>query len=224
MGRGQTSLPALAVALLVLTVVAGLGLAMADGAITGAEDGAGQYHAALALSDRLVAPDGPASARPNVLDATAVDGLNASDLRATAPSIAERDVRVTLGGRVIARRGEPTGGTTIRRLVLLERHQDRTLRPAVAPGGTVTVPRRVARATVTLDPPDGVTVWTVRADGRVVLRNQSGLDGTFVIRLSPRETTSLRFESSRRLPGGSVTVRYDAVETTKATLAVTVDG
>ncbi|MFC7081256.1 DUF7263 family protein [Halorussus caseinilyticus] len=57
----------------------------------------------------------------------------------------------------------------------------------------------------------------------MVLRNESGLRGTFAVELSRFETTTLTFETDGPLPAGSVEVTYYPAETTKAVLAVTVD-
>ncbi len=222
--RGQTTLPSLAVALLVLTVVAALALAMASGAITDADRDPGERRVARAVADRLTAPDGLTSRRANVLDADALADLDAADLRRAVPALDGRSFRVRRGDAVVAATGDPAGGTTVRRLVAVERRSNRTVEPALSPGGAVTVPRRTGRVTVSIDTPTDAAVWSVRADGRTVLHDDDGLDGTFGVALSARETTTLRFESGGPLPAEAVTVEYAAVGTTKTSLAVTVDG
>ena len=89
---------------------------------------------------------------------------------------------------------------------------------------SVTLPRRTPNATLTLSPPNGTTVSTVRANGRVVLHDESGIEGTETVDLSRFETATLTFESSDRLPEGSVVVTYYPSRTRKAVLGVTVDG
>lgn len=219
-GRAQTTLPAVAVALVVLTVVTGIGLAMADAAITGADRTPDERRVAAATAAQLVSPDGPIAERANVLNSSEVSGFDAAALTAVTPAASEYDIEVTLDDSRIAASGEPDGGQTIRRLVLVEERSVETLTPA---GTRVTLPRRADSATITLRPPDGTAVWTVRAGDRVVLHNNSGLRGTFEVSLPRYETTELRFQTAGALAEGDIQIAYDAPRTRKATLAVTVD-
>lgn len=222
--RAQTSLPALAIALLLLSVVAGLGLAMGDGALAAAERDAEDRRVATSLADRFVAPDAPTTYRRNVLNATAIDRLDGDVLRRSFPVSADAEaVRVRLNGSTAVTTGDPHSGTTIQRLVVVERRTDRSLTPDLGRKRTVTLPRRAGEATLTIAPPSGATVTTVRANDRVVLRDADGLDGTFDVELSRFETTRLSFEGPGSLPSGSVVVEYAPPQTRRATLAVTVD-
>lgn len=221
--RGQTSLPALGIALVMLTVVTGLGVAMADTAIAGADRTPDERRAAAAIADRLVAADGPLAARSNVLNQSRVEDFDQSALEGHAPPASEYAVSVTLAGEEIASSGPGHRGTRISRLVVVESRESRTLTPELTTTDAVTLPRRSATATVTIDPPAGTTVWTVRANDRVVLHNRSGLDGRYEVSLVPYETTALRFQRAGRLEPGNVTVEYDAPRSTKETLVVTVD-
>ncbi|MFC7156311.1 hypothetical protein ACFQPA_12745 [Halomarina halobia] len=220
--RGQANLPALAVALLVLTTTTSLGLLVADGAFAGAGRDPAERRAAVALGERLVSAESPLTARPNVLRSRNLSALDAARLDEAFPVAKGRDVRLRVGGETVVQRGDPTGGTTVRRIVLVQRRQSVTL-PATA-GDAVTLPRRSPRATLLLRPPEGTTVRTVRANGRVVLHDPSGLEGRFDIALSRFETTRLRFEHDGPLPRGSARVAYYPARTTKAELVVTVDG
>lgn len=222
--RAQMNLPALAVALLVVTTVTAVSVGMADRAFVSADRDADQRRTAVALSERLVGPASTLTARANVLDADAVAALDAARLEAQFPVIADADVAVRLGDRTLASTGDPTGGTTVRRIVLIERRTAVTLTPPVSSvDPTVTLPRRSPRVEIRLDPPDGTTVTAVRADSRVVLLNESGLSGAFSVRLSRFETTTLTVAADGPLPTGSVEVTYFPAETRKAVLAVTVD-
>jgi hypothetical protein len=224
--RAQMNLPALAVALLVVTTVAVVSLGMADRAYVSAERDADQRRVAVALSERLVAPDSSVTTRANILDADQLDGLNASRLRELFPVSASGgyDVGVRLGNRTLATTGEPTGGTTIRRIALVEHRSAVALSPTVsATDPTVTLPRRSPRVEISLTPPEGTTVTTVRTNDRVVLRNSSGLVGNFTVELSAFETTTLSFETEGPFPTGSVELTYYPAESRKAVLAVTVD-
>jgi hypothetical protein len=222
--RAQMNLPALAVALLLVTTVTVVSFGMADRAYLSSERDADQRRVAVALSERLVEPETPVTARENVLDADAVDDLNASRLRSLFPVTEEADVRVRFGDRTVAAAGDPTGGTTVRRIVLVERREAITLTPDLSANDPqVTLPRRSPRVEISLSPPEGTNVTVVRANEKIVLRNNSGLFGTFDVSLSRFETTTLTFEADGPLPTGSVEVTYYPAETKKVVLAVTVD-
>lgn len=220
--RGQTHLPALGIALLVLTAVAGLGIAMAEGAFAGADRQPEQRRAAVALSERLVNADGPLTTRPNVLNESAVENLTVRRLRTQYPVVGDRAVRVRLDDRTLVTAGSPAGGTTIRRIVLVGERQPRSYEPGFRSDNATTVPRRTDRVRLSLDPPPRTAIETVSANGRVVLRNATGLRGTFEIDTSRFETTRLRFTANRTLTSGDVRVTYYSLQTTKATLEVTV--
>ncbi len=222
--RGQTALPALAVALLVLTTVTALGLAVADGALAGAERDASERRLASSLAERIVSVESPLTERANVLNASRVDRLDGAELERSFPAVDGYAVRVVVDGSTAAEVGDPAGGTTFRRLAVVEAGQTRTVRPTLGFDRVVTLPRRTGRASVRIDPPADATVTTVRANERVVLRNRTGLNGEFDVSLSRYATAEFRFEATGRLPAGSVTVRYRAPRTTKTTVVVTVDG
>jgi hypothetical protein len=86
-----------------------------------------------------------------------------------------------------------------------------------------TLPRRTHAVDLAIRPPEGTTVTEVRADGRVVLRNGSGIAGDFSVRVSRFETVRFAFDADGPLPTGSVAVTYYPAETRKTVLAVTVD-
>lgn len=220
MERAQTTLPAVAVALVILTVVTGIGLSMADAAITGADRTPNERRVAAATAAQLVSPDGPLAARANVLNSAKVSAFDAAALTAVTPAASEYDFEVRVGADTIAASGDPSGGRTMRRLVVVEERNGETLTPE---GTRVTLPRRADSATITLTPPEGTTVWTVRAGNRVVLHNESGLRGTFDVTLGRYETTELRFQTAGTLSDGDIEIAYDAPRTRKTTLAVTVD-
>ncbi|WP_324756640.1 DUF7263 family protein [Haloarcula sp. GH36] len=221
--RAQTALPSLAVALVLLTVVTGLALAVADGTLARHDRTADERRLAVTTADRLVSPAGPLAARANVLNATRVSTFDREQLVRTVPPARNTTVAVSLNGSRLASTGTTSGGTTVRRIVLVERRETRTVTPNVTGSGSVTLPRRTDSATITVSTPPGTELWTVRADERVVLHNRSGLNGTFTVSLVPYETTELRFEGAGVVPAGSVTVKYAPPRTTKATLVVTVD-
>jgi len=222
--RGQASLPPLAVALVVLTGATLLGLTLASGALASADRAAEERGTAVALGERLIAPDSPLTDRANVLDQARLDGFDTSQLRTEFPVADGADVEISVGGNVSARTDEAVRGTTVRRLVLVAETNERTLRPSLGSAEAVTLPRRTGRVEVTIAPPANTSVETVREGERVVLRDPSGLRGTFDVSLSRRETARLAFDANRSLVDGSVQLTVPTARTTKTTLAVTVDG
>lgn len=221
--RAQMSLPAVGLAFLVLTAVAVLGVAVADGVAISAERSSLDRQAAVALSDRLVGADAPVTERANVLNETALAKLNATALRTQYGLADGADAEVTLDGEPVATTGDVDDGVTIERLaVVVERH-NRTITPPFVGTNRVTIPRRTSRVRIDIRP-SNATVRTVRAGDRVVLHNSSGLRGEYTVSLSRRRTAELAFESTDRLATDAVEITYYPVETRKARLGVTVDG
>jgi hypothetical protein len=217
--RGQANLLALAVSLLVLTTTFGFCLVLIDGAYRSADRDPGERRIAVALAERLVSEESRLTSRSNVINGTRVKTLTLARFGRVYPVANETDVRIRLSGKTIVKRGDTTGGTTIRRVVLIERRQSITL---PFRGDTLTLPRRSPRATIVITPDTdtGTAITTVRANDRVVIYDPDGLEGEFEIDLSRYETTTLQIE-----PAGAatVTVTYYPAQATKAELVVTID-
>ncbi len=222
--RAQTALPGLGVAFLLLTAAVFVGLVAAEGSLGSTDRAALDRQAAVGLSERLTADRAHLTTRPNVLNESRLATLDAATLRSTYGLTDEAAVRLRLDGRTLAAAGDPLDGRTVRRVVLLETRQRSTLTPVFTGSRRVTLPRRTDRLLVTLAPPAGTTVSEVRANGRVVLREPAGLNGTYDVAVSPYETTTLRFEATGDLDRGSVRLVYFAERTRPAELEVTVDG
>jgi len=220
--RGQTELPELAVAFVLLTTVVVFGVGAATTALSTAERPAVERQAAVGVSEQLVSERSPVTARQNVLAADELPALNRSVLETVYGLPPESDVRVTLDGETLVDEA-PSGGTTIERLVLVEERTATTVDPDFEQNRTAVLPRRSPRVRLTIDPEPGTTVRAVRADDRVVLDNRSGLRGTFEVALSRYETKRLTFEAVGRLSDNDVEITHFPAETTKATLRVTVD-
>lgn len=221
--RAQTELPALGVALLLLTVTLVLGISAAESALVGAERDPIERQTAVGISDRLVGDDTEITARKNVIDADAIGTVDRETLVDQYGLPPEADVRVTLDKETVTEAGSVDGGTTVERIVLIEEHDTRTIRPRFQGTNAVTLPRRSDSATVSISPPANTTVRSVWANDRVLLANDDGLSGTFDVSLSPLETTQLRFEAIGPLASEHVRIEYYPPELRKATLAVTVD-
>lgn len=222
-GRGQANLLALAAALFALTTATVLAVGLANAALGSELREPAERRTAVTLSDRLVAADSPLTERRNVLDATALEGFDARSFRRAYPGIDGRSVRIALDGDPIVERGTPSGGTTIERLVLVERGQAHTSEPPFSGGNRIVLPRRTPRIDLEIRPPENVSVETVRANGRVVLHDPSGLRGEHSISVSTRETPTMTVVANATLTEGDVTVTVYPRETTKSRLAVTVD-
>lgn len=210
--RGQANLPALAVALLVVTTVAALSVTVADSAFTSADRNAAERATADALADRLVAADSPLTDRRNVLNGSRLDGETVAEI---APN--GTDLRIAIDGETVYERGDPTGPTA-RRIALIADRQTVSVDPPLTHGET-TLPRRSPAATVDIHA--DADVETVRANDRVVLHDPDGLSGEYDVALSRYETTTLRFDGNPE--SGDVTVTYYPRRTTKALVEVTVD-
>jgi hypothetical protein len=216
-GRAQANLPALAAALLLVGASVGVAVALAGGAFAAADTDPRDTRLASSLAERLVAPEGPLSVRANVLSRTAV-GDASGDL---CPG--DADCRIRLNGETVASRGDPGRGETMRRIVLVADGERRTLDAGLPGEDAVTLPRRTSNATVRLDPPAGTQVRTVRANGRVVLHDPAGLEGSYDLALSRYDTVTLAVDATRDLGADALTVDYRVETTNKAVLEVTVD-
>lgn len=223
--RGQANLLSVAVAVVVLTTVTGLGVAVADDALRGADREPVERRAATTISDRLVAGDAPTTVRRGVLRANVTRNLTATRVAELAPPAETHDVRIRLGNRTLVREGGAETGTTVRRAVRIARpvRVDRTYNLNAVRDATV--PPGAGRVTVYLRTGPNTTVRTVRADGRVVLHAPTGIEGTATVAVSPHAPTTFRFVTNGS--GTNATGRFELTHTRfrtdTATLAVTVD-
>lgn len=221
--RAQANLPAFAIAVLVVTTTATAAILTVDGAFVAADRQPVERARATGLADAMVDRESPLAVRSNVLNASKTADLD-GELRTWFPAATGVDIQVTLGDTVLVRRGDPTGGTTVRRLVLVSRATPRTIEPVFTSSDTaVTLPRRASEMTLEIAPPGGTTVRAVRVDGRVVLHDPGGLDGRYRVSLSRFQTATIRFNVTGPLPPGSIRVEYAPAESPKAVLEVTVD-
>lgn len=221
--RGQTELPAIAIAFVLLTGTVVLGVSVANSALVSAERPALEQQTATGLSERLVSEEAPHTVRENVFDDEAVPALDESTLSEYYDLPPDSDVRIRLDGDVLASTGDVTGGTTVSRIVLVERRSHETVQPDFETRRTVVLPRRTSNVTLTIEPPTGTTVRTVLANDRVLLANESGIEGTVEAEISPFETTQIAFGTVGPLTEDSVRIEYAPPETRKAILEVTVD-
>lgn len=221
--RAQTSLPTVGVALVLLVMTTLVALSVADGQLASADREAVERRAAVAISERLVAASAPVTTRENVLTNGSLTTLSVADLRERYGLGRQSAVRVTMAGREVIEGGDPTGGTTIERIVLVESRAARSFQPRFQGSRAVTIPRRTPAVTLQLTPGAGRTITVVRSSGEVVLRETAGLRGQYTVSLSTAETARLTFEGIGTLQQGDVTITYRPAQTQKARLRVTVD-
>lgn len=221
--RAQVELPALGVALLLLTAALILGISLASTALSGAERPAEERRTAERIADQFVSHDSPATRRANVIDESVLAEWNETTLTSLFDVPRDVDVRIELDGAVLHddTDGERVDGVTVERIVLIENRTRTTLTPPFNDTRSVTVPRRSYDTTLSIAPADGTLVRSVAANDELLLRNETELVGTFDLSLSPLETTELRFEGAGPLHG-VVEIEYDAAGTRKTILSVTV--
>jgi len=90
------------------------------------------------------------------------------------------------------------------------------------PNGTIALPAPSPTATVSLRPPNGTSVETLRVEGQVRRHNRSGLTGGYRLDLPDGTATTIAVEANGTLPTGSVVIEYRPTTTRTATLEVTV--
>ncbi|MFB6281950.1 MAG: hypothetical protein ABEH40_08025 [Haloferacaceae archaeon] len=225
--RGQATLLATAVAVVVLVGATALGVAMADGALGDADRRPLERRAATTLAERLTTANATTH-RDGVVDPARVRNLTGADLERIAPPVRGRDARVAIDGRTAVTTGGVGADTTVRRAVRVGRASDVRRRIDLDARRNLTVPAGVGRVRVHVTTGENTTVPTVRADGRPVLHAGSGVEGRATVALGRHDPTRLRFAVETELRNGTVTARarvsYVRVTTRPAVLEVTVDG
>ncbi len=201
--QAETSLLTLVAILSGLTVVSVGGIVLLDIGLSSADQATDERALALAYSDRIVTETGPVATDDNILPATTVESLTAKQLTATDRSHA---IGVRLDERTVLRVGDPAGGTTVRRLVLIEHTE-----PVKTTGGTVTVPAGVDHVMITAP-----TATIIRANDRVIHQSAGGIDQQNVA-LGGWQPTQLTADT------GELTVRYNQPTQDPGVLTVTVD-
>lgn len=225
--RGQATLLATAVAVIILVGATALGVALADGALRDADRRPLDRRAATTLAGRLTTANAT-SHRDGVLRADRVRNLTATDLDRLAPPVAGRDVRVRLDGEPVVADPDAAGGMTVRRAVRVGRERRQRQRIDLREGRNLTVPAGVERVRVHVVTGQNTTATTVRADGRPVLHAGGGIGGSATVHVARYDPTRLRFVVETETAAGTVTGRvqlaYVRVVSRSAVLEVTVDG
>lgn len=211
--RGQATLIAFGLALVLVTATLAVSLSVADGAFAGATRETSDRRLAAVTAERLTAADNPVTRRANVLAGERVENLTAEQLVDLVPGLTGAAFRVRLGNRTVVERGSPDDGPTVARLVVLARE---TLRTRTVPAdAAVTLPRRTGRLTLGFE---NASVETVRAGDRVIAHDPDGLAGTTTVRTRRLVTLRLQFVGN-----GTVRVTSFPTQTRKLRLVVTVD-
>jgi hypothetical protein len=221
--RGQTTLPVLGVALLVVTSVSLVVVLVGQGAVHGASEPSLERSTAVALSERLVANSSALAVRPNVLSADKLDSLDGNYLREKLGVADGLDVAIRLDDEVLLDTGVGTDYTSFERIIIVQQVHERRRTPPVRAGAAITLPRRVEHIGLRVQPGPNTTVHSVTADGQVLLHDASGLSGWYDLRLSRFETTGLTVAATGPLGQDDLTLRYAVPERRPATMEVRVD-
>ncbi len=213
--RGQANLPVVAVALVVLTAVTGMTVAMAEGAHLGAERDVEERAAAVSVADRFVAADASHTRRANVLDAATLANVTGADGPTLTPVADGSDVRIRVGDEFVLERGDPEGGTTIRRLALLA--TDDTWNGTVGTGSDDRLDLPTRTATVELGAEGDVE--SIRVDDRVVGHSSSGAIDPVHVDVHPSRDAVVSATGTR----GTVRATASVERTERVVVQVTVD-
>jgi len=217
-GRGQANLAAVAASVVVLVTVTVLAVAIAEGAMVDANRDPADRRVAATAADRLVDAESLAL-REGVLNRSAVGNLTVADVDRLAPPARNRSIRVVLDGTTVVKRGDPAGGVTVRRTVLVG-FRDRRSR-TVALSEATTLAARTDRLTADLDPGPNTTVEAVRVNDRIVLRDADGLSGRHEVPVSRYANATVTFDLSGNSTG-TATLIARPTNASGADLAVTV--
>ncbi|GAB7092499.1 hypothetical protein JCM18237_27700 [Halorubrum luteum] len=216
--RGQTNLPVLAVALIMLTAVTGMTIAIAESAYLSSERDASERAIAVSVADRIVAADADVTRRQNVLDAAALEEFSRRDAVGFDPDAADVDLRIRVDENILVDHGEPEGGTTIRRIALVSEIDTWQATTTTEPGDSLTIPRRTNTVVLGVDG----DVRTISINDRPVAHAPTGIDehrAPIRVATSQYETVTV----SATGDGGAVHVESFPENTEKAIVTVTVD-
>lgn len=210
--RGQANLIALAAAVLVVSAALGIALIFVSGSLSTATGEPEERVLATGIADRLTASDGPITRADGSVNASLVENFTTHRLASILPDANQGAVRVSLGGEELASIGEPHEGTTVTRLVRVVEHRSVIRRPDLSSNESSDdyVLRAADHIEISINGSAGVleTVWL---DGRMVLHDPEGLNGSFTVRLPAPGQSRLQFKVLQ--PGNDVvtlkTVRRD---------------
>jgi len=218
-GRAQSNLAALAAALLLVCGALVATLAVAGGAFAAADRSPAATQTADAVADGFLAAFG-VPGRANAVSAPELANVSAATLSARVPAARGESVGLTVGGSAIIR--SDADGARAERLVAVltpETTANRTTN-----GGGVFLPPGTEAAAVRLRGGTGENasrVTELRADGRTVLANESGLRGAYRVPLPAEGGHEIDVETE----GGdaNTTVRGISYEERGAVLTVITD-
>jgi len=222
--RGQTTLPIVGVALVLVTSVGLLAVLAGQGSIQAAKEPSVERSTAIGISERLVEPGSGPAVRQNVVAANRTDEVDERYLRESLGVRETVEVSVAIDGRSLVDTGTTGDVVTIERIVWIERSRRRQRTPRIRGGVDVTLPRRVTSLALTVDPGPDATIRAVTADDQVVLANESGLVGSYRIDVSRFETTSIGVDAVGEVERGDLSLTYRVPRRHRAILAVSVDG
>jgi hypothetical protein len=234
--RAQANLIGFAVAVIVVTTVAVVGVALANDAVADADRRPLATHAAERLADHLVAADAAHTRGPNVLRSRATANLTPAALDAAVPPLRNRSFRVSLGTETVVVRGHPSAavaggsadrrGARVTRRVRIERAVERSTRIDLADRRAVTLRDHAGPVVVVVDPAPGQSIATLRAGDRIVLHDPDGLAGRYVVSVPQTRPLDLVFVTRGRpvVGGATATVTWTEPTARTASLVVVVGG
>ncbi|WP_158307729.1 DUF7263 family protein [Haloquadratum walsbyi] len=155
----------------------------------------------------------------------AIKSLTITNLTTAVPSLAGRSARVSIHDTPIIDRGTPTK-SLIRRRVLIESYTTRSQDIVLAnvsgsESSNISIPEHVGDVTVSILPTTNRTVQTIRADGRVVRHNPTGLSVQKHHISSSRHPLNISIVSTGNT-SGKLLIAWQTADTTLAWVEVRV--
>lgn len=219
-GRGQANMLSIAVAFLLLTGATGAALGVAHGSLASAERDVTQRALATDLADRLVAPDTDHVHRKNVLDRNKTESLSTDEAESLVSDLENREFRVRIDDSTLMQQGNPAGGPTVERLVLLASPETRSYQLHLEADEAIALPRRTEAIEFRIESGPNTTVTTIRANDRIVLHAPEGLAGTATVAVPWTATQRITIDATGS--NATVDLRIRPKTTVKARLEVTV--
>lgn len=223
--RAQANLVSFAAAVVLISVVTVAGVVVAEEALSDVAGQSQNERVASVTATYLVSDSAPHTHRHGVLHASAIESLTITNLTTAVPSLAGRSARVSIHDTPIIDRGTPTK-SLIRRRVLIESYTTRSQDIVLAnvsgsESSNISIPEHLGDVTVSILPTTNRTVQTIRADGRIVRHNPTGLSVQKHHISSSRHPLNLSIVSTGNT-SGKLLIAWQTADTTLAWVEVRV--